>query len=61
MGFADAFKKDHQQHVDSPAQAAARAEAAEKVKAKADANAARAAAHRAGKKEGAPKVTPPGK
>ncbi|MFL5260863.1 MAG: hypothetical protein ACJ79R_13485 [Anaeromyxobacteraceae bacterium] len=55
MGFADAFKKSTGPHVDSPAQAKARAEAAEEVKSKADAKVAKAAEKRAGKKAEAPK------
>jgi len=54
MGFGDLGKKKVAPHVDTPAQAEARAQAVADVKAKADAKAARAAAHRAGKKD-APK------
>ena len=50
MSFADAFKKKTEPHVDTPAQAKARADAAAEVKAKADAKTARAATAREGKK-----------
>lgn len=50
MSFADTFKKKVEPHVDTPAQAEARAKAAADVQAKADAKAARAVAHAAGKK-----------
>jgi len=49
MSFSDLYNKAAP-HVDSPAQAEARAQAAADVKAKADARAARAAEHREGKK-----------
>ncbi len=49
MSFSDLSKKNAQPHVDTPAQAEARAQAAADMKAKADARAAKAAAHRAGK------------
>lgn len=51
MGFSDAFKKNTEPHVDTPAQAKARADAVADVKAKADAKIARAAAGKAGKSE----------
>ena len=51
MGFSDAFKKRTEPHVDTPAQAKARAEAAADVKAKADAKIARAAAAKAAKND----------
>lgn len=50
MSFSDAFKKNVEKHVDTPAQAEARAAAAAEVKSKADAKAARAAAVTTGKK-----------
>ena len=50
MSFSDAFKKNAEKHVDTPAQAEARAAAAAEVKSKADAKAARAAAASSGKK-----------
>lgn len=51
MGFSDAFKKRTEPHVDSPAQAKARAEAVATVKAKADARIARDAARDSANKE----------
>ncbi len=59
MSFSDAFKKRTEPHVDTPAQAKARADAVAEVKAKAEAGAARAAAAKAGKKSehAAPKPT----
>jgi hypothetical protein len=51
MGFADAFKKKTEPHVDTPAQAKARSDATADVKAKADAKTAKAATARAGKKD----------
>jgi hypothetical protein len=51
MSFKDLGKKDAAPHVDTPAQAEARAQAAADVKTKADARAARAAAHRQGKRQ----------
>ena len=50
MSFSDAFKKNAEKHVDTPAQAEARAAAVAEVKSKADAKAAKAAAGTAGKK-----------
>jgi hypothetical protein len=50
MSFSDIFKKKTEPHVDTPAQAKARADAAAEVKGKADAKTAKAAAARAGKK-----------
>ena len=58
MGFSDAFKKRTEPHVDTPAQAKARADATTEVKAKADAKTARDAAVRAGKKGGSPATEP---
>lgn len=49
MSFSDLGKKT-EPHVDTPAQAEARAQAMEDVKAKADAKSARAATQREGKK-----------
>ena len=43
MSFSDLFKKGTEPHVDTPAQAKARADAAATVKAKADAKSAKAA------------------
>jgi hypothetical protein len=57
MGFADIYKKTTEPHVDTPAQAKARADAAAEVKAKADAKTARAAAARAAKNAGQPPPT----
>jgi len=50
MSFSDLSKKKVEPHVDTPAQAEARAQAAAHVKSKVDAKAARAAAQREGKK-----------
>ncbi len=50
MSFSDTFKKKSEPHVDTPAQAKARADAVAEVKAKADAKIARAADAKAGKK-----------
>jgi hypothetical protein len=61
MSFADTFKKTVAPHVDTPAQAEARANAVAKIQSDADAKTARAAAQRAGKKEGAPKGAEPDK
>jgi hypothetical protein len=47
MSFSDAFKKTPEPHVDTPAQAKARADAVADVKAKADAKTAKAAAGKA--------------
>ncbi len=57
MSFADTFKKKVEPHVDTPAQAEARANAVADIRAKADAKAAKAAAQGPGKKaeDGAPK------
>lgn len=58
MSFADAFRKNPPPHVDTPAQAEARAKAVSEIQAKADARAARATAH---KTHGEPeKVAPAG-
>jgi hypothetical protein len=46
MGFKDLSSKNPKQHVDTPAQAEARAQAAADLKAKGDARAAKAAAQR---------------
>lgn len=61
MSFSDIFKKNAEPHVDTPAQAKARADAAAEVKAKADAKAAKNAAARTGKKaeHAAPGATEP--
>ncbi|HEY6005644.1 MAG TPA: hypothetical protein VIV57_22380 [Anaeromyxobacter sp.] len=59
MSFKDLEQKKTEPHVDTPEQAAARAEAAADVKAKADAKAARAAAHRESKKAPQGTAKPP--
>jgi hypothetical protein len=51
MSFKDLGNKKAAPHVDTPAQAEARAQAAADVKTKADAKAARAAAQREGKRQ----------
>ena len=50
MSFSDLSKKKVEPHVDTPAQAEARAQAVADVKAKADAKAAKAAVQRESKK-----------
>ncbi len=57
MSFKDLENKQATPHVDTPAQAEARAQAVADVKAKADAKVAKAAAHRDATKsqQGAPK------
>ena len=50
MSFKDLGNRNAAPHMDTPAQAEARAHAAADVKAKADAKAARAVAHRDGKR-----------
>jgi len=50
MSFNDLFNKSTEPHVDTPAQAQARADAVAEVKAKADAKTAKAAVARTGKK-----------
>ena len=49
MSFSDLSKKRVEPHVDTPAPAEARTQAAARVKARADAKAARAAVRREGK------------
>lgn len=51
MSFKDLGDKDAAPHVDTPAQAEARAQAAADVKTRADAKAARAATNREGKRQ----------
>jgi hypothetical protein len=58
MSFSDTFKKKTEPHVDTPAQAKARADATAEVKAKADAKTAKAATARAGKKAEDAAATP---
>src|SRR5512140_3466281 len=61
MSFNDLGKKDAPQHVDTPAQAEARAAAVADLKTKADAKAAKAATQREAKRAGAPAAAPAAK